>query len=77
MEWHVFAGEYYYPRGGVNDYRGSYATFEEAADRCKAPRERYEWEDDEDYSTAPAYEWAHVAHANPDGTLTLYWVRGN
>ena len=75
MAWHVFAGEYYYPGGGMKDYRGSYATFEGATARCKAPRERYEWEDDDE--GVPLYEWAHVAHTNPDGTLTLYWVRGS
>jgi hypothetical protein len=27
----LFAGDDYYPRGGWNDYKGSYATFVEAS----------------------------------------------
>ena len=31
----VFAGSYYYPCGGWDDFRGSYATFDEADARCQ------------------------------------------
>lgn len=30
LQFAVFAGEYYYPRGGWDDFQGTYATLEDA-----------------------------------------------
>ena len=71
-KWHLFAGDHYYPSAYLGDYRGSFATFEDAAD---AAHEQHE--DHDVYGDQPKYAWACVAKTHHDGTLTLYWVRGS
>lgn len=42
----VFAGQHYYPGGGMNDFIGSFLTKEEAddfAEEIKEMREKYDW----------------------------------
>lgn len=37
----IFAGNYYYPSGGMYDFKGSYDTFEEAAEALRSYMYKY------------------------------------
>jgi hypothetical protein len=59
----LFGGENYYPRGGMHDLVGAYATLEEALQVAQATHvdeEDWEWQ----------YDWWQVATLD-DGELSL------
>ena len=58
--YHVFVFDQYYPRGGSEDYHGSYATLEAAK---AAP-----WQDNE-YS----FDAVNIAETESDGFLAFRW----
>jgi len=63
MKYHLFAGDWYYPRQGLGDYVGAFETAEEAIAegkrRCIPPAGRPYSKDD----------WYEVITANENGDL--------
>lgn len=62
MRLHLFAGHDHYPNGGMEDYRGTFATLEDCLD---ALPKRYSDMPDPDYG------WVQVALDTPAG-LVMY-----
>jgi hypothetical protein len=58
LKYHVWAGHDYYPGAGLDDYRGSFATVEEAIDVAK----RY-------IDKKSRKDWATVVETTGDGSL--------
>ena len=50
----LFAGENYYPAGGMSDLVGTFDTFEDARAAVESPAV-----DEDGY--APRYDWYHIA----------------
>ncbi len=53
----LFAGETYYPSGGMSDYRGAFDSIEEA----KAALDREDW------------EWGQIAELTDEGLVCGWW----
>lgn len=59
----LFAGETYYPRGGMDDLVGVFPTIEEAVQRGENPEPDYD-------GYRPTYDWYHIA-TMVDGKLVV------
>lgn len=55
MMWMLFAGDNYYPSGGMNDYQGSHATL----GACMVAY----------YTSDRDFDWGHAVRMNADGTV--------
>lgn len=51
MKYKVFMGYYYYPKGGYDDFFGSFKNLQEAKEFILTDREKF-------------YEWAHIVVGN-------------
>ena len=56
MRYILFAGDAYYPNGGVNDIVATSNDLEYIKAHAEKPRKMYSWSDD---LTAP-YDWANI-----------------
>lgn len=55
MRYFLFAGDAYYPNGGVGDIVGAFNDLEYAKQHAEKPRKKYSWSD----ITEP-YDWANI-----------------
>lgn len=53
--YHLFAGEWYYPSGGLGDYQGSFDSVEDAIGAANAARVTWNG------GSSPTHGWACVA----------------
>lgn len=65
----LFAGEYYYPRGGIADFRSVHNTLKEAKDGLKSKYPTGRWHDGSVSYTDS--DWAHIVEVTEDGPVLI------